>query len=283
MKLLIPRPRLWIAPDDLSEGSGCNDACSREGTLEAHTQPEQSKVLVVFVKDPDRDPVKTRLAQTIGSVPAQTFYRHCLMVLSEQLGVIRQNGVKIILATTHSEPAPSLLEPFAPLAGAFTCLWQGEGNIGERLMSLDCKIREGGVDQRVCFVGSDAPTLPLSVINHAWDALHMDDFFLAPAEDGGFTLLACRGELPDLTEVRWSHSQTFADTWAQLERAGWSGSRGEAWYDVDEWTDMLRLAQELDLKTVRSTAEDELRNFLNSLASASEWHAGTRPAQKPES
>lgn len=241
------------------------------------------KVLVVFVKDPELDPVKTRLAQTIGRVSAQTFYRHCLLVLSEQLKSIRQKGVEIVLATTHIEPSSALLEPFASLDGAFTCMWQGKGSIGDRLMSLDRQIRQDCDQQWVCFVGSDAPTMPLSVICNAWHSLQVDDFFLAPAADGGFTVLACRSELPDLTGVRWSHYKTFADTWDQLKRAGWSGARGAAWYDVDEWADMLRLAQELDLKADRSLAEDELLKFLSSFAGASEWQAGAQLAQQLES
>lgn len=221
-----------------------------------------SRVVVAFVKDPDRDPVKTRLAQTIGFGAAAVFYRQCLAVLCEQLQQCHSRGERIVLATTDVAPGAALQEAFAPLSGSVVWLWQGTGDIGERINRVDREIRRFGSINVICFMGSDAPTLPGALITRAWDALNANDFYLCPALDGGFILLAANVLLPDLSCVRWSQTHTFCDTWSLLEQRGLSGHLGDAWYDIDEWPDLLRLVKELGGKGALSRAEQQLHLFL---------------------
>jgi len=56
--------------------------------------------------------------------------------------------------------------------------------------------------ERVLFIGSDAPSLTVSDLLAAHTALDTADVVLAPARDGGVTLMGSRLAWPDLAPCR---------------------------------------------------------------------------------
>lgn len=101
-------------------------------------------------------------------------------------------------------------------------------------------------------VGSDIPTLPRSLLEAALTELGRPgtDVVLGPATDGGFLLIgACGPRLPDLgPPIRWSHSQTLADTLAACRRGGLRVAQLTPWYDVDTPADLRVLSLHLALQ-----------------------------------
>ena len=104
----------------------------------------------------------------------------------------------------------------------------------------------------VVMIGSDLPTLPMSRVQAALDRLTQapDQVVLGPAEDGGYYLMGLTGttsaDVPDLfSNIRWSTTETLADTVKAANAAGLAVSYVDAWYDVDDEAGLTRLREEL--------------------------------------
>ena len=92
-------------------------------------------------------------------------------------------------------------------------------------------------------VGTDSPTLPLVLVEQAFQELEQADVVLGPATDGGYYLVGCGRRLPPIFEgVAWSSSRTLTDTIARLADPSWRLALLPPWYDVDTGDDwqMLR-------------------------------------------
>ena len=104
----------------------------------------------------------------------------------------------------------------------------------------------------VVMIGSDLPTLPISVVRTALRRLSRqpDQVVLGPAEDGGYYLMGLAGDtdsvLPDLfRDIRWSTNHTLDDTVKAADAAGLAASYVDRWYDVDDEMGLARLRKDL--------------------------------------
>lgn len=101
----------------------------------------------------------------------------------------------------------------------------------------------------IVVVGSDSPTLPPSYVERAFQTLARDeaDVALGPTEDGGYYLVGLRKPFGTLfRNVAWSTAETFKQTLANAARLRLSMRELPRWYDVDEFSDLLRLREELN-------------------------------------
>jgi rSAM/selenodomain-associated transferase 1 len=97
---------------------------------------------------------------------------------------------------------------------------------------------------RVLLVGADCPTLDLAALHDAIALLDAADVVLAPASDGGYTLLGTRRCAPSLLAgVPMSTDHTAADTVAEAARLGLDVAFLPSRPDVDTPAD-LRAALE---------------------------------------
>ena len=96
-------------------------------------------------------------------------------------------------------------------------------------------------------MNSDSPTLPLTYLARAFEALADGaDVTLGPSADGGYYLIGVKQPTPRLLrEVRMSTPTVLADTLALAAEEGLRVELLPAWYDVDEAADLVRLAGEL--------------------------------------
>lgn len=200
---------------------------------------------VAFVKDPEKDPVKTRLAREVGHSMAVEIYKACLRVLGEQLLHLRECGVQPVVAT----PDGLLTRSLSSMLGDLPVVGQGAGNIGHRMLHIDQARRQrhqlhsGTEPLNIAYIGSDAPSLPPSIILNCLRRADPSTAVIAPAEDGGFTALAAGFPLPNLTGIRWSRAQTFSDTSAALAVHGYRVLQEQLWYDIDTTPDLVKLAR----------------------------------------
>lgn len=196
--------------------------------------------IIALVKDPECEPVKTRLAAHIGQLYATTLYRMFLEILNEQLARLQLHGLPGVIA--HS---PHLLsQATAALFPGLKLFYQGSGNIGERLNHIDASLFEDTNTPRI-FIGSDAPTLPDNLLMDASLALNTTDSVLAPATDGGFVLIGTRKKLPDLASVPWSQDTTAKATLSALQAGQLSTTLLEPWEDIDDGDSMRRMLAHL--------------------------------------
>lgn len=118
-------------------------------------------------------------------------------------------------------------------ADALPAPWepQVEGDLGARLAHA---LRGGGLA-----VGTDSPTLPVSMIQEAARRLADHDVVFIPAFDGGYVLAGVRPHALGVFDgVPWSAPDTHA---ASVERVRALGLRHfdlPYWYDVDEPRDL---------------------------------------------
>ena len=123
----------------------------------------------------------------------------------------------------YSRPARLTMPPGPPRCcdGSVRVIPQPVGNLGERLQAVDRVVR--GRQPGACHLhGSDAPVLSESDYSAARSALLHHDVVLAPALDGGVTLMGARCPWPELADLPWSSDQLYA---ALTERCTGHGLR----------------------------------------------------------
>jgi glycosyltransferase A (GT-A) superfamily protein (DUF2064 family) len=170
-------------------------------------------------------------------------------------------------------PGPVILAPAAAgdhdWAGqlgpdSWQVLGQGDGNLGQRLNTIDALARALGHEQLV-YIGSDAPLLNAAFFEQARQSLQSADVVLGPADDGGVTLMAARKPWPALKDLPWS-SATLGDALAELcEQAGHRIEWLPASADVDRPEDLpvLLTALAADPRPARRALHDWLAGELD--------------------
>lgn len=153
--------------------------------------------LIVFARPPAIGLGKTRLAREIGAVAAWRVYRSMLFPL---IRTLKDPRWCLIVRSTGRWPGS---EP------------QGLGDMGERL----CRALRAHAHGRVAVIGADIPEVSRGVIWTAFRKLQGGRPVIGPATDGGFWLLALNPRAArriTLSSVRWSSTETLADTAAAL-------------------------------------------------------------------
>ena len=192
--------------------------------------------LAIFVKTPERSPLKTRLAAECGERYAIDWYRHAAAaVASVASEAQRRYGIRAYWAVAE----PDALDAWSDLPS----IAQGEGGLGARMARV-----HAGLVARHGFgllLGADAPQLTAELLGEAieWLSDPTPRLLLGPASDGGFWLFGSN-VVPPLsawTSVTYSTATTAVD----LHRA---------MHDLGEWRTLATLTDvdtAADLPTLR--------------------------------
>ena len=195
------------------------------------------RCLVLFTKPAIPGRVKTRLIGELTAEQAASLHGAFVEDLVERL---RQGSFELRLAWA--------LEPAAELPAASVPSLRQEGDdLGERLYRGLATV--AGSHALVAAVGSDHPDLPVERVEEAFERLAGGaSVVLGPADDGGYYLIALRGELlrPELFEgIAWSTPAVLRQAVARCRALGHEPSLLGAWSDVDRPGDLRRLAAAL--------------------------------------
>ena len=192
------------------------------------------KGLIVFAREPLPGLVKTRLATAVGDQAAAELYKTML---------------QDVLQTTRGLPDVETAvfwdckqETLGHLADRYRCdsRCQIAGDLGERMQAAFEDMFSDGSDI-CCIIGSDAPDLPLSYIQEAYQLLAMEgaDVVLGPTLDGGYYLLGVRQVWPQLfTGISWSTADVLEQSLAAARGAGLTVSLLPEWQDIDTVEDL---------------------------------------------
>ncbi|HYV39652.1 MAG TPA: TIGR04282 family arsenosugar biosynthesis glycosyltransferase [Gemmataceae bacterium] len=196
----------------------------------------QRRTLGLFAKWPQAGQVKTRLAaQTSPEWAAQI----ALAFLRDTLTRLTSISARRVLACSGADTA----DQFAAIVqNQFELEPQSHGDLGQRMSAFFTACLANG-DERVVLVGADSPTLPLSYIETAFDALAVADVVLCPATDGGYCLMGCAGQAPPVFDgITWGGTNVLSETVARIKTAKLKLALLPPWYDVDMLEDwhMLR-------------------------------------------
>jgi len=163
--------------------------------------------LVIFVKEPQAGRVKTRLAGTMGAVPAAFLYRRMTDFTITRLC---RGAWRLWLAVSPD----AALQRKDLWPSSVPCLPQGQGDLGMRLKSVFRSLPPGPV----VIIGSDCPAVTPRDIETAFRSLTRAHAVLGPAEDGGYWLVGLKRPPARraFRGVRWSGRHAMADTLAGL-------------------------------------------------------------------
>lgn len=187
----------------------------------------------MFVKAPNPGRVKTRLAATIGDVPAAELYR---AFLSDVIERFRRTGDRRVLA--YSPADDMTREVFSQLSVGDYELWpQPDADLGTRMRMFF----EAFGPEPVVLIGSDSPTLPGEFPAAAFELLQRADVVLGPATDGGLYLIGLnqrRRTWPIFDGIDWSTSRVLHQMMQRLDHEQARVEVLPPWYDIDEPADL---------------------------------------------
>ncbi len=150
----------------------------------------------------------------------------------------------VILAYTPTK-GRAILEPALP-AGLQWLEQQGD-NLAERLVAAIAYAYDQGFAP-IIVLGTDSPTLPPAFIEQAFGSLSTGsaDVVLGPTVDGGYYLVGVRKPEPNIFhDIAWSSPDTFKQTARNVRQLNFKLLTLEQWYDVDTFTDLQSLNDEL--------------------------------------
>lgn len=194
--------------------------------------------VIVFAKNPIPNHVKTRLIPRLSAEQAAALYRAFLTDWCETLSEL--STIDLIVAYT---PEGSQADLQAIIGDAVTYIPQIGDGLGERLTSATHWASEEGYE-KIIITGSDSPTVPLTYISQAVDALDTCDIVVGPSVDGGYYLIGFSTQnistvVPFIYEgIAWSTKHVFQQTVERIEKINAKLNLLPVWYDVDTPEDL---------------------------------------------
>ncbi|QCR23132.1 TIGR04282 family arsenosugar biosynthesis glycosyltransferase [Pontibacter sp. SGAir0037] len=163
-----------------------------------------SRLLMLFVRNPELGKVKTRLAASIGEKQALDVY---IRLLQHTRNITRNLAVDKLVYYAERVEEEDLWEK-----DIYQKQVQPDGDLGEKMQgAFAAAFKEGYTS--VMIIGSDCLQLSQAVIEEAFNQLQTHDVVIGPAEDGGYYLLGMNKLYPYLfQDKRWSTEYVFPDT-----------------------------------------------------------------------
>lgn len=169
--------------------------------------------LIIFVKNPEKGKVKTRLASTMGDDMALKIY---LALMEHTRNIASQLDTNRLLFYSQSIP-PQDEWP----NDQFQKFLQSSGDLGDRIQHAFKQAFQSY--KKVVIIGSDCASLNQRIVKQAYDQLDKFPFVVGPAKDGGYYLLGMNQFAPTLfQDIEWSTDKVLKATLnkvAQLKKA----------------------------------------------------------------
>jgi rSAM/selenodomain-associated transferase 1 len=194
-----------------------------------------SDVLIVFVKEPRRGTVKTRLASTLGRARAAELYR---ALAEEEVSRTRPlaDEYERLFFFAPAEARPALAQWFP----GETLVAQEGGDLGARMAHAFAATFARGA-RRAAIIGTDVPWVSRELVKEALLALDDHEVVVGPARDGGYYLLALDRPRPLLFEgIPWSTPAVLSATAERTSLLGLRLSVLEPLSDIDTLEDIRR-------------------------------------------
>ncbi len=185
------------------------------------------EVLIVFVKNPEKGKVKTRLAKDVGEKKALDVYfdllRYTKSLIYSELNVyVFHNPVLLhcfFWNNTHNE-------------------LQVEGDLGLKMSTAINSVLKDK-NNRVCLIGSDCFEISQKHIKQAFKSLKNNDLVLGPARDGGYYLIGMNKMQSELFQnMPWSQTSLIKATLEKANNLNLKYELLEKLNDVDYVTDL---------------------------------------------
>lgn len=161
-------------------------------------------VLLIFIKNPKKGKVKTRLAESVGEKKALQIYNHLLQItksITDKVQCTRQVWYSDYIDKNDLWSN-----------GKYEKRLQSEEHLGERMKDSFRQNFTKGY-KKVVIIGSDCASLTKDIIENAFKELRENDIVIGPSEDGGYYLLGMSSFYPQLfDDISWSTSDVLDQT-----------------------------------------------------------------------
>jgi rSAM/selenodomain-associated transferase 1 len=195
--------------------------------------------LIVFVKSPEAEVVKSRMAATIGEQKTRRLYRCFVEDLLEALDK-GSYGLKIFFYP------PDRLQDLSGWLGCDRSYEPQIGDdLGQRMKNAFEKCFADGFETAI-LIGSDSPDMTREIIDEGFAAMTSCDAVIGPSLDGGYYLIGFQSEtfLPDLfSGIPWSTDEVLKSTLAIIDQKGLRLSLLPPWRDIDTHEDLKALVE----------------------------------------
>lgn len=195
--------------------------------------------LLLFVRSPEAEGVKSRLAATIGDERARQLYRRFVPDLLDSL---REKDYRLRLFFSPPGHHDAVRE------------WLGDGlsyepqtgeDLGERMKNAF--IRSFADDaERAILIGSDIPDMPAAFIDQGFALLDTNDCVIGPSLDGGYYLIGFKSDTfarEAFTGISWSTDSVQKTTLDILGKRGLGIAFLPGWRDIDTYEDLIALRE----------------------------------------
>lgn len=190
--------------------------------------------LIIFIRNPIRGTVKTRLAQTLGNDKAFDIYKELLEITRQQS--IKVNAQCYLYYSDHIE-----LDAWSETT--FIKKVQSGIDLGARMANAFNEVLQ--THSKAIIIGSDCPYITSQIIDHSFHLLSNNDVILGPAIDGGYYLLGMKSTSPSIFEsMPWSESNLYEKTIEKLNQLNFTHSSLIQLEDIDteeEWNRYIQI------------------------------------------
>lgn len=177
----------------------------------------EKKLILIFVKNPEKGKVKTRLAKTVGNDKAYDIYLKLLDYTMKVAAMTEaQKQIWYSLFIDHEDGfgrQPTGRPKHSDGSGInFEKKLQRGENLGVRMQNA---FQDGfkGEYEKIVIIGSDCPGITADIIEEAFAKLERNDVVIGPSEDGGYYLLGLKKMIPGIFEnISWSTEDVFSET-----------------------------------------------------------------------
>lgn len=221
------------------------------------SSPQRAEgALVIFAKAPIPGQVKTRLCPPLTPDEAATLHgTFVLDTLERTKAAISKWRLSIDRFVACAPSASLVFFKILEERHAVRLLEQVGEDLGQRMYRAFADLFGRGY-QRVCIVGTDVPTLPLSEYQQAVALLDSHDVVLGPATDGGYYFVGLKGLVPELfTGIPWSTGDVLAATKQKAAALKLTVGFLKEWRDVDLAEDLRALIHDCEQDSRRSKQE----------------------------
>lgn len=198
--------------------------------------------LAIMVRYPEKGKIKTRLARSIGNDATLHLYQAFLCDLAQRFAGWTYDLHWAYTPTEHDFAAfvATLVPEYAERMSVFA---QQGPDLGTRLYQVFHHTLQICQFRQTIVIGSDSPQISQATILQAQQALESVDVVLGPAEDGGYYLIAMRKPHDVFSGIPMSTEVVLQMTIESAEAQGLSVHLLEPLFDVDELSDLIRLAE----------------------------------------
>jgi rSAM/selenodomain-associated transferase 1 len=160
--------------------------------------------LIIFIKNPTKGKVKTRIAATTGDEEALHIYLQ-LLDFTRHL-TTKIDCQRFLFYSDVVEKNDDWNNDFFEKNTQY-----GDG-LGDRMKNAFEFIFSKNI-KKALIIGSDCAELNEKIIHDAFEALDQHDFVLGPADDGGYYLLGMNAFSPTVFDhITWSSAEVLSKT-----------------------------------------------------------------------